>query len=106
MALEIRRSVIGFLQASPRYASLKLRVSGGKIVITSAYSPHSGKPYSERQAFYDELAAHIAKQSFHGFQLIMGDFNERLHRTFPGEEEIMVPFVFGNARAEFSAESN
>ena len=99
IAPDIRRSVIGFLQASPRYASLKIRVSGGKLVITSAYSPHSGKPYTDRQAFYDELSAHIANQSFHGFQMVLGDFNARLHRAFPGEEEILGPYVFGNPQS-------
>ena len=36
----LRKSVIGFCQASSRIASLKLRVQGGKAVLFSAYAPH------------------------------------------------------------------
>ena len=36
---QLRRSVVGFTQATPRMASLKLRTKGGKVCIFTAYAP-------------------------------------------------------------------
>eukprot|EP00959_Pyramimonas_sp_CCMP1952_P015781 333843-Pyramimonas_sp.AAC.2 len=62
----LRRSVVGFRQASSRMASLKLRVVGDKILVCSAYAPHSGKPPSERQTFFQELNTFLGSLSCHG----------------------------------------
>jgi hypothetical protein len=75
----MRRSVIGFVQASSRFASLKLRVEGGKINLITAYAPHSGYPYAERQRFFTELGDFENKLSAHGPNLILGDMNARLY---------------------------
>ena len=94
-----RRSVVGFCQATARMASLKLRVSGGKAVLVSAYVPHSGYNFAERQSFYHDLSEFAAKLSSHGPKIIFGDFNARLYRRMPGEEHIIGPNVFNNAEA-------
>ena len=45
----VRRSIIGFRQATSRVAYLKLRVPGGKVAVCSIYALHNGKPAAERQ---------------------------------------------------------
>ena len=52
----MRKSVVSFCQASPRMASLKIRIQGGKMNIVTAYAPHSGYEYSERQQYFHSLA--------------------------------------------------
>ena len=52
IAPSARSSVIGFCQAHERYAALKLRSSGGKIAIITAYAPYYGHPYDERLDFF------------------------------------------------------
>ena len=74
----LRRSVVGFCQASSRMASLKLRVQGGKAAFISAYAPHSGKRFDERQQFFQEVSDFLSQTSCHGPKFLMGDLNARL----------------------------
>ena len=87
-------------------AYLKLRVVGGKMMICSAYAPHSGKAFEDRRAFYSDLSTFLSGVSSRGPLLVRGDFNVRLHRRFPQEEAIMGPYVFGNPAAEYNPSSN
>ena len=50
-----RSSIIGFCQASRRYACLKFKISGGKAAVISAYAPHGGLSWDKRFAFFYEL---------------------------------------------------
>ena len=95
----MRRSLIGFRQLSSRSACAKIRVQGGKIALWSVYAPHGGKPPDEQQAFYTDLGVHLGQSSSHGATLVCGDFNARLHRQNPDEQDIVGPFVFGNPSA-------
>jgi len=92
----MRRSVIGFCQLSRRIAYLKLRVSGGKMVVFSAYAPHGRKPFEERQTFFTELHDAFNSTSSHGIKVIGGDLNARLHKRLAGEEAMLGEFVLGN----------
>eukprot|EP00959_Pyramimonas_sp_CCMP1952_P145021 3036134-Pyramimonas_sp.AAC.1 len=87
-------------------ASLKFRVKGGKIVICSAYAPHSGKPPEDRQHYFQELTQFIGSLSCHGPVFLCGDLNARLHFQRPGEEAIIGRYVFGNPHAQHNPESN
>ena len=103
----MRRSIIGFCQASSRMATLKLRIRGGKTSIFSVYAPHNGKPIDERRGFYNGLGELLGSTSAHGLVLLYGDFNARLYRRFPTEEDIIGDHIFGNtSRAEFNHDSN
>ena len=102
----LRRSVVGFCQASSRMASLKIRIIGGKAAFISAYAPHSGKTYVERQTFYNELGEFIAKTTSHGPKFVLGDFNARLYRRLPGEEDIIGHGVFTNLSASIPDNAN
>ena len=106
VAPHLRRSVISFRQETSRMACLKLRVVGGKAAICSTYAPHSGKPAADRQHFYSELGGFLGKISRHGPLLVLGDFNARLHRRFPNEEQIIGPYMFGSPGAAYNAASN
>ena len=66
----MRKSVVSFCQASPRMACLKIRIQGGKMNILSAYAPHTGYDFSDRQHFFHALAEFVNKQSAHGPKLI------------------------------------
>ena len=86
IAPECRHAVVSFKQASSRMAALKLRARGGKIGLISAYAPHSGYPFPDRQQFYSQLVDFVRNVGTHGAKLICGDFNARLTRRLPGEE--------------------
>ena len=102
----IRRSVIGFCQYSNRLASLKLRVPGGKAVFFSAYAPHSGKSFDERQSFFQSTAEIFSKTSSHGPKYLLGDWNARLYQRLPGEEHVVGPHVFSNPYVQVPDGSN
>ena len=106
VAPDVRRSVIGFCQMSRRIAYVKLRVKGGKAVVFTAYAPHNGRPFDERQAFYSELQEAYHSTSCHGLKVICGDLNARLHKRLPGEEVHMGEFMYGNPNATLRPGSN
>ena len=106
VAPHCRRCVVSFCPESCRQASLKLRVPGGKMVICSLYAPHSGKPFDERQTFFQATAEWMNSLSRHGPLLALGDFNARLHKRHAGESHLIGPHIFGNKNAYFNAESN
>ena len=106
VAPHLRHSVIGFCQKSSRMASLKLRVSGGKVPVFSVYAPHNGKPYEERSNFYSELSCFMSSASGNGPKVALGDFNARLHVRQPGEDSILGEHIFGNPMAVHNTDSN
>ena len=93
-----RPAIAGFLQLSSRIACLKMRVAGGKLSMISAYAPHEGHSYDQRQQFYSELDSAYAHTSANGLRLVFGDFNSRFHRQQPGEEDIIGGHVFRTDR--------
>ena len=95
----VRKSVVSFCQASSRMASLKIRIQGGKMNVLTAYAPHTGYDFSDRQIFFFALAEFVNKQSAHGPKLICGDFNARLFTQLPGEEDVIGPYVYENQGA-------
>ena len=103
----LRSSILGFCQATSRYACLKVRSSGGKIAIVSAYAPQSGRPFEERFSFFQDLLHFWKSISSHGPKFLLGDFNARLYQQFAGEEEIFGSFYVKNQRQQtLSAELN
>lgn len=102
----MRRHVVSFCQFSPRMASLKIRIQGGKMVVVSAYAPHSKYLLSKRQPFYQQLAEFVHSLSAHVPKLIYGDMNSRLYQRQPGEEEYFGPYIFSNGDIEIKADSN
>ena len=79
---------------------------GGKVVLISAYAPHSGKPPQERASFFNDLTTLYSTTSANGAKVVLGDLNARLHQRYPGEDAIMGPHVFGNPAAVANPESN
>ena len=102
----LTHSIMSFLQFSNRMASLKIRTSGGSISLISTYCPHNERPIEERRQFFESFANFAQARKAHGPTLIYGDFNARLHRRNPDEEDFIGPYVFGNLNASFDAESN
>ena len=92
-----RRCLIGFRQATSRWASLKMTVPGGKTYVVSAYCPRSGYSLGDRQQFYSELGIYIRKLTCNGPKLVVGDFNAKLYRRFPTEHDIIGPQVYPSA---------
>ena len=87
-------------------SSVKLRVQGGKAAFISTYAPHSGKPYDERQRFYHELGVFVNKTTAHGPKFVLGDFNARLYRRLPGEEDLIGDAIFTNTAATIPDDAN
>ena len=106
IAPHVRQSVVGFVQAGPRMASLKIRVPGGKAVVVSAYAPHAGYSYADRQHFFSTLACFVNGQSAHGPKVICGDMNARIYRRQPGEEEAFGDFYLHSEEATISEDAN
>ena len=99
-------AVIGFLQYSARLCCLNMRVRGGKMASISAYAPHSGYSFDQRQAFFEQLGDMIENTSVNGLKLVAGDLNARIHQRFPGEEDVLGEFTFGNKDADMVLGSN
>ena len=102
----MQKSVVSFCQDSSRMAALKIRVRGGKMSIITAYAPHSGYDFADRQSFFHSLSEFVHKQSVHGPKLVFGDLNARLFRQLPGEEHLIGPYVFENRVAKISPCAN
>ena len=102
----LRCAVVSFRQENNRMAALKLRVPGGKVVFVSAYAPHSGKPYIERQAFYRNISSFASNLSSHGPKFLMGDWNARLYRAMPGDGGCIGPYIFSDENAICQTEAN
>ena len=102
----VRHSVVGFLQFSNRLACLKLRVPHGRLALVSAYAPHSGYSFDERQTFFEDLQDMFHRSSANGLKLIFGDLNSRIHRRLPGEQPYIGDFTFGDANAVLGMGSN
>ena len=90
----MRKYVVSFTQPSSRFASLKIRVKGGKINLITAYAPHNGYPYADRQRFFSELGDFENRLSGHGPNFVFGDMNSRLYRRLPGEETVLGGHTF------------
>ena len=106
IAPEVRSSIIGFCQASNRYAALKLRVPGGKIAIMTVYAPQSGRSFDERFTFFNTLFEFWKSLSSHGPKLIYGDLNSRLYEQYAGEDEIFGPYFFKNSVKHITSDMN
>ena len=102
----MRKTIVSFCQATSRMASLKLRISGGKMAIVNAYAPHSGHPFPIRQGFFHELSEFVQRISCHGPKILCGDFNARLYKHLPGESNIIGPYLFDNEATIITPEMN
>ena len=76
------------------------------MVLFAAYAPHSGKPYLERQVFFNDLSDFVSKTSAHGPKIICGDLNARIYRRLPGEEQIMGTHIFENKAVQIKPDAN
>ena len=74
--------------------------------ICNVYIPHSGKPFHDRQAFFQSLGKTVSKISHHGPLVVIGDFSARLHRHFDSDPTCIGPHVFGCSAAEENPQSN
>ena len=79
---------------------------GGKAVVVSAYAPHTGYSYADRQHFFSTLAGFVNGQSAHGPKVICGDMNARIYRRQPGEEEAFGDFYLHSVEATISEDAN
>jgi len=89
VAPRLKKHIEGFCQVSSRVASLKVRCSGGRFGVLSAYAPHNLKNLNEKWAFYEELGDHLQRLSVNGDKYILGDFNARIGCCRPGEEDVI-----------------
>ena len=99
-------AVYSFKQISSHLAVVKLRTKGGKMSLISAYAPHSGKGFDERQLFFEQLDTAFQRTSVNGLKLVMGDLNSRLHRSFPGEHLIIGDHFFKTSVRRLELGSN
>ena len=87
VAPEAQKAVTGFRAINDRIAEIKLRVAGGILKLLTCYAPHSGKQYSVRKQFYSELLQNWKTPPLNTSTIVLGDFNAKLFRRQPGEEE-------------------
>ena len=83
----MRKSIFSFKLVSDRICYIKLRVKD---------APHNNHDYGFRQHFFTDLAGVVANSRSYGQQLVVGDFNARIHNKIGGEDGIFGDFCFGN----------
>ena len=93
-APHVRSSLINFCQHNSRLCYLKLKIKGGKLAIISAYAPHAGHPFDERQRFFDDLGDMHQALSCNGGCIIAGDMNSRLYERLPTENKFIGDYAF------------
>ena len=93
----MQQSVISFRQISDRVCTLKLKTLGGKLMLINTYAPHGGYDFDVRQEYYNMLSDVVAGTQTHGLQVVLGDFNARIHRRFNGEEDVLGEYCFGSS---------
>ena len=94
VSLNSKYFVKGYREHSNRIASLNLRVRGGKVVLISAYAPHGGHPYEDRNDFFSSLSDTYLRLSSHSQKNVIGDLNARVANVQPGKEHVVGPFLF------------
>ena len=94
IAPEVQLTVIGFRAISNRIAELSLRVPKGMLRIFSVYAPHSGRSYTIRKHFFNELHSSWKFPHEHSCTMVLGDFNAKLYQRLPGEEDVLGEHVF------------
>ena len=99
VAPHLTSMVVGFRQISNRLAILKLRVRGGCANIVVAYAPHGGYKFDIRYEFFAALRDCVVQYRAHGPTFVIGDLNVRLHTRRHDEQDVLGPYVFGNAIA-------
>ena len=102
----LKHAVTSFLQFNGRLASIRIRVPGGQICLVTVYAPTNKKPFEDRHAFYSEAGEFIRAQRSHGPTFTLGDFNAKVHKRLPGEENIIGNHVFGNPAHVCNATAN
>lgn len=82
----IRPYLTRFWAHSDRIGVLQLKLPhAGTVHIITAYSPHSGRPYTEVTRFYDKLSALLSELPRRDITLVAGDFNAKLGQRDTGD---------------------
>ena len=76
------------------------------MVLINVYAPHGGYDEEHRRGFYEALAEFWLTVRPHGPTIALGDFNARLFRRCPGEENVLGPFMFKKDDAQIVAGKN
>ena len=100
------KSVVCFQAISDRLATLRVKVRGGITTFISAYAPHSGLPFEERHAFFDQLSDLIKPRTSHSTCIVVGDLNAKLGAPRADEQTILGPFSFKCALQNIATTSN
>ena len=87
-------SIISFKAISDRVGSLRVKVTGGILMIHNVYVPHDGHSLEVRQHTFAELSRETKARSEHQTTLVLGDFNAQLGSRKPGEEDCVGPYMF------------
>ena len=66
----------------------------GIISLISAYIPHSGYEFEDRQSCFTELFEAVRPTTPYSTTLVLGDFNAKLLQQQPGEEQHVGQFVY------------
>ena len=97
----VKAAVMSFTQRSSRLASIKFKISGGSLILVSAYAPHGQHEFDVRQEFFIEARQFVSEQKCHGPIMMMGDMNSRMHVQLQGEENIVGEHAFGSPYPTF-----
>ena len=99
---ELEPCRIHYKQINGRLLSIKFAIAGRNLNIINAYIPQSMRSDAERRIVWDELEATYDELSTSDVNIIVGDFNARLHAVKAGEEHNIGPYIFGRGKTYLS----
>ena len=100
LAQKWAKSVFDVQRPSDRIIVLKLIIGKTVYAFVSVYAPQSGRPAAEKDLFYDQLNAVVAKIPLSEVLIPGGDWNGHVGSTAAGFEEVHGGFGYGERNEE------
>ena len=88
------KHIVAIRGVSQHIIYVQLKITGGLFSVVGVYAPHEGRPFEEKEAFYESLSVTLHSLSRDGPLGLCGDLNCKLNFRNVGEENIIGPHIF------------
>ena len=88
------KHIVAIRGVSQHIIYVQLKITGGLFSVVGVYAPHEGRPFEEKEAFYESLSVTLHSLSRDGPLGLCGDLNCKLNFRHVGEENIIGPHIF------------
>ena len=79
------KHIVAIRGVSQHIIYVQLKITGGLFSVVGVYAPHEGRPYDEKEAFYESLSVTLHSLSRDGPLGLCGDLNCKLNFRNVGE---------------------